>query len=60
MTKIELLELFTDYEELFYETLGDWSTKISSFELKEGSKSYHGWLFPVPRVHEDTIIKELN
>ena len=30
------------------------------FESKEGTKPYHGRLFPVPRVHKDTIFKELN
>ena len=31
-----------------------------SFELKEGTKPYHGRPFPVPKSWKDTIIKELN
>ena len=33
---------------------------LFSFELKKGTKSYHNRPFPVPRVHKDTIVKELN
>jgi hypothetical protein len=56
----KLLELLTEYEELFDGTLGDWNTEHISFELKEGTKPYHDRPFPVPRVHKDTIVKELN
>ena len=41
------------------ESLGDWNTKPIFFELKEGAKPYHDRLFPVSRVHKDTIVKEL-
>ncbi len=34
----KLLELLTEYEELFDGTLGDWNTEPVSFELKEGTK----------------------
>ena len=33
----KLLELLTEFEELFDGTLGDWNTKPVSFELKEGT-----------------------
>jgi hypothetical protein len=56
----KLLELLTEYEELFDGTLDDWKTKPAPFELNEGAKPYHGRPFPVPRVHKETIIKELN
>ena len=56
----KLLELLTEYEELFDETIGDWNTKPISFKLKDGAKPYHDRPFPVPRVHKKTIIKELN
>lgn len=36
-----LLDLLTEYEELFDWTLGDWKTK-SIFELREGTKPYYG------------------
>ncbi len=30
-----------------------------SFELKEGAKPYHSRAFPIPRVHKETIMKEI-
>jgi hypothetical protein len=30
-----------------------------SFQLKEGVSPYHGQAFPVPKVHKETIIKEV-
>ncbi len=56
----KLLELLTEYEELFDGTLGDWNTEPVSFELKEGAKPYHGRPFPVPKSRKETIMKELN
>eukprot|EP00804_Cyclotella_cryptica_P020627 CCRYP_003437-RA/>CCRYP_003437-RA protein AED:0.32 eAED:0.45 QI:0/0/0/1/0/0/2/0/227 len=35
-------------------------TNPVSLELKEGAKPYHGRPFPVPKIHKETIIKELN
>jgi hypothetical protein len=40
--------------------LGDWKTKPVSFHLKEGASPYHGQAFPVPKVHKDTLIKEVD
>ena len=54
-----LLELLTNYEPLFDGTLGAWKTMPVSFELKEGAKPYHGRAFPIPRVHKETIMKEI-
>ena len=56
----KLLELLTEFEELFDGTLGDWKTDPMSFELKEGAKPYHGRLYPVPKAFKDTTIRELN
>ena len=36
--KNKLLELLTEYEELFDGTLGDWNTELIYFELKEGTE----------------------
>ena len=58
--KNKLLELLTEYEELFVETLGDWNTKPVSFELKDDTKPHHDRPLPGPRVHKEKIIKELN
>ena len=44
---------------LFDGTLGDWDTKPVSFEIKEGIKPYHGRAFPIPKVHKETILKEV-
>ena len=56
----KLLELLTEFEELFDGTLCDWKTEPVSFELKEGAKPYHGRPYPVPKSCKETTIKELN
>ncbi len=56
----KLLESLMEFEDFFDGTLGDWNIKPVSFELKEGAKPYHDRPFSVPRVHKDTIVKELN
>jgi hypothetical protein len=56
----KLLQLLTNYELLFDGTLGDWKTKPVSFQLKEGASLYHGQAFPVPKIHKDTLIKEVD
>jgi hypothetical protein len=55
----KLLQILKKYESLFDGTLGDWKTKPVSFQLKEGVSPYHGQAFPVPKIHNDTIIKEV-
>jgi hypothetical protein len=55
----KLLQLLKKYESLFDGTLGDWKTKLVSFQLMEGVSPYRGQAFPVPKVHKDTIIKEV-
>ena len=55
----KLLQLLTKYKSLFDGTLGDWKTKPVSFKLKEGVSPYHGRAFPVPKVHKETIKKEV-
>jgi hypothetical protein len=57
--KKKLLQLLTKYESLFDSTLGDWKTKPVSFQLMEGVLPYHGRAFTVPKVHKETIIKEV-
>ena len=47
------------YESLFDGTLGDWKTKPVSFQLKDGSKPYHGRAFPVPKIHKEVLIREI-
>jgi hypothetical protein len=55
----KLLQLLTKYESLFEGTLGNWKAKPVSFQLKEGVSPYHGQAFPVPKVHKETIKKEV-
>jgi hypothetical protein len=55
----KLLQLLKKYESLFDGTLGDWKTKPVSYQLKKGVSSYHGQAFPVPKIHKDTLIKEV-
>ena len=42
------------------DTLGDWKTKPVSFQLKEGVSPHRGQAFPVPKIHKDTIMKEVD
>jgi hypothetical protein len=44
---------------LFDGTFSDWKTKPVSFQLKEGVSPHHGQAFPVPKVHKETIMKEV-
>ncbi len=55
-----LLEVLQDYEDLSNGTLSDWKTKPVSYELKDDAKPYHGRAFPVPKIHRETLVKELN
>ncbi len=55
----KLLQLLQKYKSLFDSTLGDWKTKPVSSQLNEGVSPYHGQSFPVPKVHKETIIKEV-
>jgi hypothetical protein len=48
------------YESLFNGTLGDWKTKLVSFQLKGDASPYHSQTFPVPKIHKDTLIKEVD
>jgi hypothetical protein len=56
----KLLQLLKKYESLFDGTLDDWKTKPVFFQLKEGASPYHGQAFLVPKMHKDTLIKEVD
>ncbi len=51
-----LLDLLTEYEDLFDSTLCDWKTEPVSLELKEGAKPYQGRAFQVPKIHKATLV----
>jgi hypothetical protein len=55
----KLLQLLKKYETLFDGTSGDWKTKSVLFQLREGVSPYHGCAIQVPKIHKDTIIKEV-
>jgi hypothetical protein len=55
----KLLQLLEKYKLLFDGTLGDWKTKLVSFQLTKGVSPYHGQASPVPKVCKETIIKEV-
>ncbi len=57
---ISLLVLLLKFEGLFDGMLGDWKLPSVSFELKEGAKPYHGRPYPIPKIHEATLIKEID
>ena len=57
--RIKLLNLLKKYESMFDGTLGTYKGSEYKIELKEGIKPYHAKLFPIPRVHEDTLKKEV-
>ena len=48
------------FEELFDGTLGDWNRPPVSIKLKEGAKPYHGRPYPIPQIHNATLLKEIN
>ncbi len=55
----KLLQLLKKYEMLFDGALGDWKTKPVSFQLRQGVSPYGDQAFPIPKIHKDTIIKEV-
>jgi hypothetical protein len=55
----KLLKLLLEYEEMFDGTLGDWQDEPVGFTLKPGATPYHGRSFPIPRIHLDTLKKEV-
>ncbi len=55
-----LLTLLLKFEELLDGILGDWRLLPVSFELKESVKPYHGRPYPIPKIHKDTLIKEID
>jgi hypothetical protein len=55
----KFLQLLVKFKSLFDGTLGDWKTKPVSFQFKEGASPYHGRAFPVPTIHKDVLITEI-
>ena len=55
-----LLELLQKYEKMFDGTLGKYTGSDYSIELMEDAKPYHAKPFPIPKIHELTLKKEVN
>ena len=51
--------MLKEFELLFDGTLGHWRTKPVSFLLKDRVTPYHGRAFPIPKVHKEVIMKEI-
>ena len=45
---------------MFHGTLGKYTGSDYSIELKEHAKPYHVKPFPIPKIHELTLKKEVN
>jgi predicted aspartyl protease len=54
-----LLTLLRKHEPLFDGTLGHWRGKTYDIELKPDAKPYHACCYPIPKVYEETIKKEV-
>ena len=55
----KLLSLLKKYEAMFDGTLGNYTGSKYKIELKENIKPYHAKPFPIPKVHEPTLKKEV-
>ena len=55
-----MLKLLQKYEPIFDGTLGNYTGSNYKIELREGVKPYHAKPFPIPKVHEETLRKEVN
>ena len=55
-----LLELLQKYEIMLDGTLGWYTGSYYTIELKEDAKPYHAKSFPIPKIHEQTLTKEVN
>ena len=54
-----LLKLLQKHEEMFEGQLGEWKGEYVHFELRKDAKPFRGRPFQVPRIHRDTIKKEI-
>ena len=47
------------YADLFDGNLGAWNAKPVNFESKENAKPYHAHAYSIPKIHEETLKKEI-
>ena len=56
----KLLQRLFEFESLSDGALGDWKSKpVFFFQLKEVASPYHGRAIPVPKIHKDVLIKDI-
>jgi hypothetical protein len=55
-----LLKLLQKHEALFDGTLGNWKDETYNIELKPDAKPYHARAYPIPKIHEATLRKEVD
>ena len=58
--KKSLLKLLQKHETMFDGTLRTYTGSKYKIELQEGATPYHAKAFPIPRIHEETLKKEVN
>lgn len=56
----ELRALLHKHEALFDGKLGNWTGEELDIELKPDVKPYHARAFPIPKVHTETLMTEVN
>ena len=56
----KLLSFLRKYEDMFDGTLGNYNGSDYKIELNDGVRPYHAKPFPIPRIHEETLKKEVN
>ena len=54
-----LLALLRKYEPLFDGKLGTWKGAKYDIELKSDAKPYHARFYPIPRIHQQTLKREV-
>ena len=50
-----ILKLLRKHEEMFDGTLGNYTGSEYKIELLEGAKPHHAKLYPIPKVHKETL-----
>jgi hypothetical protein len=56
----KLLRVLENYKDLFDGTLSTFKTKPLKLDVKPGELPYHVYPFQIPKVHKETLKKELN
>ena len=58
--QILLRRLLRKHESLFDGQLGHWKNEEYNLELKPGAVPYHARAYPIPKIHEQTLRKEVD